>query len=230
MRIDRALIGTWLALTACSGGPAVEPDKDSAVLFVLFDERHHLEGGEAVRMHEFEIGEVTNVDLSRARVRAEARLDPEVLGQLTEQTTFSVENEEDPDGRYLEVHVLDPEAPALQAGSTVEGVDSFLELTVRRAGASVWFKSVMQLLEDMERELERVDWEAEEEALRDKWEEASKKLERLSQQTKEEAQKGYEEASERVEELIEELEKLGRSEQAQKLRERLEKLRRDLDL
>jgi paraquat-inducible protein B len=229
MKTGEALLGVSILIAACSEDPQKAADENSPVLFVLFDERHHLEGGEAVRLHDFEIGEVTNVELSQARVRAEIRLDPEVFPQLTEQTTFSVENE-DSAGRYLETYVLDPDAPPLRAGATLEGVDSVLELTVRRAGASIWFKSAMELVEEMKRELEQIDWNEGEQALREQWEEASKELEKLSEQSKEEAKKSYDKAAAQVKKLIERLDELGHSEEAQNLRERLEKLKRDLGL
>jgi ABC-type transporter Mla subunit MlaD len=102
---------------------------------VLFDERHGLLGGEPVRFHDFEVGRVEKVGIASARVEATLSLDPEVASQLTRDSTFSVES--DDVGTYLLAHVFDPEAEKLEAGGTLEGVDSGLELSIRQAGSEV---------------------------------------------------------------------------------------------
>jgi len=119
-------------LVAC-GGETKAPHPGGAIVHVLFDERHGLAGGEAVRFHDFEVGRVERVGIASARVRATLSLDPEVASQLTRDSTFSVES--DGARTYLLAHVFDPEAGKLEAGGTLEGVDSGLELGLRQAGS-----------------------------------------------------------------------------------------------
>ncbi len=213
-----------LLLGACGGDTPRRAPVDGPFIYVLFDERHGLEGGEPVRMHGFEIGFVEGVDIAEARVRAKLILEPDILGQLTEDSTFSVEEE---DGLYLEAHVIDPEAAALTQGATVDGVDSGWELAYRRAGRSAselakdvqsseWFKKASELVDEMKRELEDIDWSEEEKKIRERWEEAVREMEELTG-------KSSEKLAERVDEITKELEELGRSGEAQKLRERFER-------
>ena len=217
-----------LLIGACGGSTSRVP-VDGPFIYVLFDERHGLEGGEPVRMHGFEVGFVEGVDLAEARVRAKLVLEADILGQLTEDSTFSVEEE---DGLYLEAHVIDPEAAALTQGATVDGVDSGWELAYRRAGRSAselvedvqgseWFKKASELVDEMKRDLEDIDWSEEEKEIRAHWEEAVREMEELTG-------KSSEELAERVDAITKELEELGRSDEAQKLRERFEKLVEEL--
>ena len=121
------------AMAAC-GEPERGVPEGGASIHVLFEERHGLEGGELVRLHEFDIGVVETVDLSRSRVRATVSLSPEALANLTRATTFAVEEE---DGvRYLETYVLDPDAETLVDGASVDGADGSLELMAMRASAA----------------------------------------------------------------------------------------------
>jgi len=217
------VLACCLALSACGGGPREIADGPHA--YVYFDERHNLEGGEPVRLHGFEIGVVSGVDLHEGRVRARVVLDPDVLAQLTTASTFSVE---DDDGLYLEAHVIDPEAPALAEGASVDGVDSDWELayvrTRRSAGkfaddvldSDSWRKAA-DFIEEMKRDLGEIDWSREEQALREQLDETLRDLDELTDQS-------YEEVRERVEKLANELEKSGRSEEARKLRKRLDEL------
>ena len=122
--------------------------------------------------------------------------------------------------RYLETHVLDPDAPQVSEGATLDGVDSALELTMRQAGASQWWRKASELVDDLKKGIDEVDWKKEEEALRERGEKLVEELDQL-------AEEGSEEFGTRVQELIRELEEAGRSEEAQKLRERFEKLMND---
>ena len=221
--------GVLALLVGACGGSTPQVPVDGPFIYVLFDERHDLEGGEPVRMHGFEIGFVEGVDIAEARVRAKLVLEPDILGQLTTDSTFSVEEE---DGLYLEAHVIDPEATALTRGATVDGVDSGWELAYRRAErtaselaedvqASEWWKKASELVDEMKRELEEIDWSEEEKEIREHWEEVVREMEEL-------AGKSSEELAERVDEITKELEELGRSDEAQKLRERFEKLVEEL--
>lgn len=228
-----------VALLVCGVGCGDEkrPTFAGPSIDVLFDERHGLEGGELVRFHDFEIGEVESVDIARSRVRARLRLDEGILEELTEEITFSVETE---DGeRYLEAHVLDPNARPLEGGATLEGVDSGFELTYRRASSraselidgissSEWFREAEDLAEDLRRDLEEIDWSREEREVREAWEETVRELEEIARATNEEAREGYEVVREKVEDLADELEESGRSEEAKKLRERLKTLWEDI--
>ena len=217
-----------LAMGACGGSTSRAP-VDGPFVYVLFDERHDLEGGEPVRMHGFEIGFVEGVDIADARVRAKLVLEADIIGQLTEDSTFSVEED---DGLYLEAHVIDPEATVLRQGATVDGVDSGWELAYRRAGQSAselaedvqgseWFKKASDLVDEMKRDLEDIDWSKEEKEIREHWEEAVREMEELTGERSEEL-------AERVDEITKELVALGRSDEAQKLRERFEKLVEEL--
>jgi len=106
-----------LLIGACGGDTSRVPVNEPFV-YVLFDERHGLEGGEPIRMHGFEIGFVEGVDIAEPRIRAKLVLEADILGQLTTDSTFSVEED---DGIYLEAHVMDPDATALTQGSTRGG-------------------------------------------------------------------------------------------------------------
>jgi hypothetical protein len=207
------------------GGPEVH---------VLFDERHDLEGGELVRLHEFTIGVVDNVDLDASRVRATIRLAPDALENLTAATTWLVV---DDDGqRYLETYVLDSDAEALAAGATLAGADGAVELMSMRARAaagsladdalsSEWWNEASDFLDAMKRDLDAADWDEEERELRDRWERAMEQMERNLEQ-------GEDALARTVDELVEELEKAGRSDEAQKLKRRfeefLQKMREEL--
>ena len=229
MKRALAQAGALALLVGACGGTTSHAPVDGPFIYVLFDERHDLEGGEPVRMHGFEIGFVEGVDIAEARVRAKLVLQPDILGQLTTDSTFSVEEE---NGLFLEAHVVDPEATALTQGATVDGVDSGWELAYRRAGRSAsdlaedvqgseWFKKASELVDEMKRELEEIDWSKEEKEIREHWEEALREIEGL-------AGESSEELSERVDEITKELEELGRSDEAQKLRQRFEKLVEEL--
>ncbi len=218
-----------LLLGACGGDPPRRAPVDGPFIYVLFDERHGLEGGEPVRMHGLEIGFVEGVDIAEARVRARLVLEADILGQLTTDSTFSVEEE---DGLYLEAHVIDPDATALTPGAAVDGVDSGWELAYRRAGRSAselaedvqgsdWFKKASELVDEMKRDFDDIDWSEEEKEIRKHWEEAVREIEELTG-------KSSEKLAERVDEITKELEELGRSDQARKLRERFEKLVEEL--
>jgi len=218
-----------LLIGACGGDPPRRAPVDGPFIYVLFDERHGLEGGEPVRMHGFEIGFVEGVDIAEAGIRAKLVLEADILGQLTTDSTFSVEEE---DGLYLEAHVIDPEATALTQGATVDGVDSGWELAYRRAERSAselaedvqgsdWFKKASELVDEMKRDFDDIDWSEEEKEIRKHWEEAVREIEELTG-------KSSEKLAERVDEITKELEELGRSDQARKLRERFEKLVEEL--
>jgi ABC-type transporter Mla subunit MlaD len=216
-------LGT-LAAVACSCGEREAPRPGGASLYVLFDERHGLEGGEPVRFHDFEVGHVESVDLAEARVRAVLSIEPEVLRQLTSETTVSVgEHESAP---ALFVHVLDPEAEKLAEGATIEGADSGVELTLLQAGASAsklldsdWAKEAREAFSRIEREIEAIDWGEKKEAVEEQLEEARRAVESAAGERAEEAKKSLETAREELNEIAEELEALGRSDQARKLRE-----------
>lgn len=211
-----------------------EPSRPGgALVHVLFDERHELSGGEPVRFHDFEVGRVEKVDIAEARVRATLSIDPEVAAQLTREATFSVESGDS--GPYLLAHVFDPEAEKLEEGGTLEGVDSAIELTLRRAGSeasqflsrvgsSEWVQEAKGLVSDMERELEEVDWGEKEKEVRDELEAARKGVDEAADESSEQAKESYRALREQMNRLVEELQKLGRSEEAQKLQEQIEKL------
>ena len=219
------------AMAAC-GEPERGVPEGGASIHVLFEERHGLEGGELVRLHEFDIGVVETVDLSRSRVRATVSLSPEALANLTRATTFAVEEE---DGvRYLETYVLDPDAETLVDGASVDGADGSLELMAMRASAaagnladdarsSQWWGKASEFVDEMKQELDEIDWSEEEKELREQWEKTVDRME-------EAVEEGQEELGKRVDELVKKLEELGRSDEAQKLRERFEKMMDDVEL
>ena len=212
-------------LAACGGGKP-DPPRGGASIHVLFDERHGLQGGERVRMHEFDIGMVETIDLAQSRVRATIDLAPEALDNLTVATTFTVEEEDDE--LFLEAHVLDPDAEKLQEGATVEGSDSHVELAARQASeaagslvdevvSSEWWGKASDFVGDVRRELEAIDWTEEEKELRKEWEETVEGMDDAVGHGVEELKKG-------VDELVKELERAGRSDEARELRERFRKL------
>ncbi len=173
------------AIAAC-GEPERGVPEDGASIHVLFDERHGLEGGELVRLHEFDIGVVEAVDLSRSRVRATVSLSPEALANLTTATTFIVKEEEDR-ARYLETYILDKDAETLVDGASVDGADGSLELMAMRASAaagnladdarsSEWWGKASELVDDMKQELDEIDWSEEEKELREQWEETVEQM------------------------------------------------------
>jgi ABC-type transporter Mla subunit MlaD len=222
-----------LALALACRREEEPPKPGGAVVQVLFDERHDLSGGEPVRFHDFEVGRVEKVDLAEARVRATLSIDPEVAAQLTRESTFSVES--DDAGLYLLAHVFDPEAEKLREGGTLEGVDSGLELTVRRAsseasrffsgiGSSEWMQEAKDLVSDMEREVEEVDWGEKEKEVREQLDAARKAVDETAGATSEQAKESFRKMREQMDRLVEELRELGRSEQAQKLQDQIEKL------
>ena len=217
------------AIAAC-GQPARSVPEGGASIHVLFDERHGLEGGELVRLHEFDIGGGEAVDLSRSRVRATVSLSPEALANLTTATTFIVREEED-GARYLETYVLDPDAKTLADGASVHGADGSLELMAMRARAaagnladdarsSKWWGKASELVDKMKREIDEIDWSEEEKELREQWEETVEQLDEAVEEGREEL--GTIRA--RLDELVKKLEEVGRSDEAQKLKERFEKL------
>lgn len=222
------LLGCTLA--AC-GGDVPSPIEGGSFVYVVFDERHDLEGGERVRLHGFEVALVEQVELDRSRVRLKLSLSPRARANLTAATTFTVE--QDGDARYLETHVLDADAAVLAEGDTVEGSDSALELTARRAGAaasrlmgdvsdSEWWNKAGSRADELKRELDAVDWKQEEQELRRLWETTVEAMGKA-------ADEGSEEAMKRIDELATALDKAGRSEEAKKLKQRFERLRRKLD-
>jgi ABC-type transporter Mla subunit MlaD len=227
---SRALLalGT-LVLVACSCRKNEAPRPGGASLHVLFDERHGLEGGEPVRFHDFEVGHVESVDLAAARVRATLSIEPEVLAQLTSETTVSVGEHES--AAALFVHVLDPEAETLAEGATIEGADSGVELALLQAGASAsklldsdWAKEAREAFSRIEREIEAIDWGGKKEEVEEQLEEARKAVESAAGESAEEAKKSLETAREELNEIAQELEALGRTEQARKLRELAERI------
>ena len=230
--MKRVLFAAW-ALTASAGCGDGRPGvpEGGASIYVLFDERHGLEGGELVRLHEFDIGVVQNVNLSASRVRAEIDLSPEALENLTEATTFTVE---DDDGvLFIETHVLDPEADPVAEGTTFEGSDSSLELIAKRAraaagslvddaAASEWWSEASEALEELKKDLDAIDWSNEEKELREQWRKTVDELDDALEH-------GREETARQVDELVKKLEEVGRSEEAQKIKERFSKLLDRLD-
>lgn len=158
--------------------------------------------------HDFDIGEVTSVDVHDARVRARLAIEREVLEQLTEGTTFVVEDGDS--GRVLEAHVLDPDAPRLGDGATLEGSDSTLELTLKQASASATklFKLEPEDEEELGRKLDR----------------ARERLGELAEESGEKARDAAEDLERGIDRLTEELEKAGKSEEAQNLRKKLKEL------
>ena len=64
------LAGVVLVAAIGCGESERSVPEGGASIQVLFDERHGLEGGELVRLHEFDIGVVEAVDLTHSRVRA----------------------------------------------------------------------------------------------------------------------------------------------------------------
>jgi ABC-type transporter Mla subunit MlaD len=211
-----------LSLLIGCGGGGDAPPPGGATLHVLFDERHGLSGGEPVRMHDFDVGSVVKVDIASARVRATLSLDPDVASQLTRDSTFSVESNDA--GTFLLAHVLDPEGEKLEAGGTLEGVDSSLELTLRRAGSSSWVRDAKGLVAEVERELGEVDWGAKRKEVEEQLDAARQAVEKATGDTSEAAKKGARALREQMGRLAGELEELGRTEEARKLRDQIEKL------
>lgn len=193
---------------ACSGEKATV--EDGVPLNVLFDERHGLEGGEPVRFHDFDVGEVISVDIHASRVRAVLSIEREVLEQLTKATTFLVDK--DGNGLFVQTYVLDADAPRLEEGATVDGTDSALELAMKRATASV--SSVLDWSDEDQAELDR------------RLEELQETLGKLGEATSEEAKKVADDLERGIGRLSKELEEAGRSEEAEKIRKKLDELRK----
>ncbi len=225
------LLGALTLALACRKEAPSTPG--GALVHVLFDERHDLNGGEPVRFHDFEVGRVEKVDLAEARVRATLSIDPEVAAQLTREATFSVESGDS--GAYLLAHVFDPEAEKLEDGGTLEGVDSAIELTLRQAGSeasrflsgvgsSEWVQAAKGLVSDMEREIEEVDWGEREKAVKDELESAREGLDETADKTGKAAKESYQTLRAQMTRIVKELEGLGRSEEARKLQDQIEKL------
>lgn len=225
VRAAAALTGLGLLAlgTGCSdphgrvvaGGPSIA---------VLFDERHGLEGGELVRLHEFDIGIVEAVDLLGSRVRANIRLAPDALDNLTVATTFRVETEGAQ--RYLETYVLDADADRLAAGTTLAGADGTVELIAMRASfaagsfaeatrSSEWWEQATDFIDEMRKELDATDWTKQEEDLRQEWERAIDQMDEALEQGKDELESN-------IDALIQRLEQAGHSDEAQTLKERFE--------
>lgn len=214
-----------VGFVACGGGEVSRP-AGGTFFYITFDERHGLEGGELVRLLDFDIGSVEAVELSGGRARVKVVLSKDALSNLTEATTFAVDSGDD--GLFLETYVLDPDASRLAEGDTVSGVDSSLELTARRAAAaasgflgggasSEWWEKGAELASEMREELDAVDWEREEQALEAQWVRALEALDRSADQS-------VEEARESVESLIRELERAGYEDEANKLARRFAEL------
>jgi ABC-type transporter Mla subunit MlaD len=225
------LLGALFLAFACREEEPSSPG--GAALHILFDERHDLKGGEPVRFHDFEVGRVEKVDLAEARVRATLSIDPDVLRQLTRESTFSVESGDS--GLYLLAHVFDPAAEKLEEGATIEGVDSGVELALRQAsseasrllsqvGSSEWVEEAKGLVSELESELEKVDWGEKEKEVREELERAREGLAETVEKTAEQAKESYQALRERMNLMVKQLEELGRSEEARKLRERIETL------
>lgn len=202
-------------------------------MHVLFDKRHDLNGGEPVRFHDFEVGLVEKVDLAEARVRATLSIDPEVLAQLTRDSTFSVES--DDSRNYLLAHVFDPEAEKLEEGATLEGVDSSVELAIRQAGSeasrflsrvgsSEWVQEAKGLVSELQREIEGIDWGEKENTVREELERARESLDETAGKTAEGAKEGYGALREHMNRIVKELEELGRSDEARKLKDHIDEL------
>jgi ABC-type transporter Mla subunit MlaD len=222
-----------LSLSIACGRVEEKAKPGGARLHVLFDERHGLSGGEPVRFHDFEVGRVEGVDIAEARVRATLSIDPEILSQLTRDSTFTVES--DDSGTYLLAHVFDPGAEKIEEGGTIEGADSEVELALRQAGSeasrflssfgsSEWVEEAKGVVSEMEREIAEIDWGAKEKEVREELEAARRELDEAAEGASEQAKESYRALRERMDHLAAELEKLGRSEQARELRERIEKL------
>jgi paraquat-inducible protein B len=229
-----AIVVLATASVACRGGGARH---GGAGVHVLFDERHGLEGGEPVRLHDFDVGEVASVDLADSRVRANLSIDRDVLAQLTRETTASVES--NGSKRFLLLHVLDTKAEKIAEGATLEGVDSGLELTLRQAqtGAShlmdrlsalEWQKEANDLVSEMEGRLDEADLGSRKDEVQKQLGDAKRELEKATEGSADEAKKTIATIEEQLKRLATELEKLGRSDDAKKLRERIEKLDEDL--
>jgi paraquat-inducible protein B len=231
--MSRTLLLGALTLTLACRKEEAAPKHGGAFVHVLFDERHDLKGGEPVRFHDFDVGRVEKVDLAEARVRATLSIDPEVAAQLTRDSTFSVEANDS--GTFLLAHVFDPEAEKLEAGGTLEGVDSPLELTLRQAGSEAsrflarvgsteWVQEAKGLVSEMERKAGEVDWGEKEKTVRDQLARARKSLDEAGEKTAEQAKASYQALREQMNRIAAELDKLGKSEEARKLQEQIEKL------
>ena len=215
--------------------------REDFVLHVMLDERKGIEPGDSVWLQGSEIGHVESVQLRGNRVEVEVLLSPEYGSALNRGTTFIVKSKGIfTSERRLEAHVLNPDAPLLENGETVEGVGSGLELALKKAiikstyflqrvTSSKWFKEAVSSLEEVERKLEEIDWDEQSEALREGWEDVVHELEGLAEGAEESSSEHYQRIRRHVEELSRELEELGRSEQAQKLRRHLEELFEKLD-
>lgn len=221
----------WLAVASLGlafgcGDSDRDLPEGGTFFYITFDERHGLQGRELVRLLDFDIGVVTAIDLAGGRVRATVELSPDALSNLTEATTFSVETGDD--GLFVETHVLDAEASKISEGSTLQGVDSSLELAARRAAAaasdllgraagSEWWDKGAQLADQMRKELDAVDWGREEQALKEQWAQTVDELDRAADESLDEVRAS-------VESLIEELERAGHSEEAKRLAERFNEM------
>ena len=230
MRVKLAGLVLVGAMTACGESEPGVPEGGASIQ-VLFDERHGLEGGELVRLHEFDIGVVEAVDLQHSRVRATVSLSPDALANLTTATTFIVREDEDEGARYLETYILDPDAETLVDGASVDGADGSLELMAMRASklagnladdarSSPWWGKASQFVEEMKRELDEIDWSEEEKELREQWEQTVDQMD-------EAVEEGQEELGKHIDELVKKLEEVGRSDEAKKLKERFEKMMGD---
>lgn len=221
VKVQLASVAILIAFVGC-GASEPERPRGGASIHILFDERHGLEGGELVRLHEFDIGVVESVDLARSKVRASVSLSPEALSNLTTATTFTVESKDG--SRYLETHVLDPDAPALTEGASVDGADGSIELMAMRASAaaggiasSEWWGKAGEFVDGLKKDLEAIEWSDEEQDLRQEWEQ-------IVEQMDEAVEDGSETLRERVDELVKELEDVGRSDEAEALKKRFDEL------
>ncbi len=217
-----------VSFVACGGGDVPRP-AGGTFFYVTFDERHGLEGGELVRLLDFDIGSIEEVELFGGRVRTKVVLSEEALSNLTEATTFAVDSGDT--GLFLETYVLDADASRLAQGDTVAGVDSSLELAARRAAAAAsgflgagasaeWWEKGAELASEMRKELDAVDWKKEEQSLKEQW---ARTVETLDKATDE----GIEEARASVASLVRALERSGYPDEAKKLQRRFEELRKE---
>jgi hypothetical protein len=207
------------------------------ILYVLLEQRDGLAPGDPVLLKDFEIGEVREVELKDGRVRVRIRVQREFQDDLRINSTFKVESL-GRDRRCLQAYVVDPQSPPIRGGETIEGVGSGLELALRigqeRARAwmqnlsrSEWARKTGRRLDQLQRELDEIDWKGAGERARRKGGELSREITDLLSDTEAGARRGMKSLERGVDGLSRELEQLGKSEEARKLRRWLEQLAGD---